>query len=406
MAPAPVVAATRFRFGGRFHGTGPGPGREVTMKVLAVDDNRDNVELLCQILEERYEMLRAYSGPDAIRIAEAERPGLIILDVKMPGMDGYAVLEELQGRPSTAEIPVIFLTARYKDTDRVIKGLELGAFDYITKPVDEELLLARVGVAARVRRAEDEIRRQREDLARANAKLAEADRLKSIFLASMSHELRTPLNSIIGFAGIILMGMAGEINPEVRKQLTMVKRSAGHLLNLINDLLDLSRIEAGKARITRASFDLAEMLGEVAASFQPQAEEGGIRLSVDLPGRIVMTSDLRRVKQIVMNFVANAIKFTEAGEVRIRAENTGDRRVRIHVADTGIGIPEADIGRLFEPFLSLSEGGHKKRKGAGLGLYLSRKLAHRLRGEISVFSKPGAGSTFTLTLPVFLEEER
>jgi len=234
-------------------------------------------------------------------------------------------------------------------------------------------------------------------------KVEELDRLKSMFIASMSHELRTPLNSIIGFTGILLMGMAGELNEEQRKQLSMVKSSAGHLLNLINDVIDVSKIEAEKIQLDVKEFDLSRVVKEVEDSFTVAVEEKGLKLSVDMPDKTMIKSDERRVKQIIMNLVSNAIKFTEKGEIAIRVMGNGER-VSISIKDTGMGVRTEDMSKLFKQFSRIIVEGQPLQEGTGLGLYLSQKLARVLGGEIKAESEFGRGSEFTFTLPLEYKE--
>jgi signal transduction histidine kinase len=226
-----------------------------------------------------------------------------------------------------------------------------------------------------------------------------ADRLKSAFLATMSHELRTPLNSIIGFTGVLLQELAGPLNPEQKKQMGMVRGSASHLLELINDVLDLSRIEAGQLQVAREPLDLGSIARKAVQTVQPLASRKGLQLACEAQEHLTITSDGRRVQQILMNLLSNAIKFTEAGEVRLRVECLADA-VRIQVSDTGIGIAPGDLGRLFRPFSQIDSGLTRKYEGTGLGLSICRRLCDLLGGTIEAASAPGQGSCFTVTLPL------
>jgi signal transduction histidine kinase len=238
---------------------------------------------------------------------------------------------------------------------------------------------------------------QLEDL---NQQLQNADRYKSIFLASMSHELRTPLNSIIGYTGIILMGMAGELNEEQTKQLNKVKNNAKHLLSLINDILDISKIEADKVELDIKEFSILDVVNEVYDTILPRANEKGLDLVVDIPENLVISTDLRRLKQVVLNIAINAVNYTEKGFVKIKSTVTEENKIRISVIDTGLGIPEHEQTRLFQPFQQIDSSLTKKNKGTGLGLYLCRKIMKLLGGEIFVVSKMGDGSEFYLELPL------
>lgn len=255
-----------------------------------------------------------------------------------------------------------------------------------------------------LKQAEEALEERSKELAEANIRLKELDRLKSMFIASMSHELRTPLNSIIGFTGIILQGMSGEINEEQRKQLTLVKNSANHLLALINDVIDVSKIEADQIELVIEEFNLSDLMQEVNDSFKVAVDEKGLKLSLEMPERLVIKSDERRTKQVIMNLVSNAVKFTDKGEIEIKAAKK-DEGVEISVGDTGIGIEKKAIDKLFKAFSRIYTKDMLK-EGTGLGLYLSRKIANLLGGEISAESEFGRGSKFTFTLPLEFKEVR
>lgn len=239
-----------------------------------------------------------------------------------------------------------------------------------------------------------------DELNAANLRLQDLDRAKSMFIASMSHELRTPLNSIIGFSNILLKEMPGPLNFEQKKQLKMVTGSARHLLNLINDILDISKIESGELTLVIAPVRLSEVLQQVRESLAPLAESKGLSLRVSLPPEVdSINSDSRRLRQILLNLVGNALKFTESGGVQILCGlNRG--RLAIQVVDSGIGIREQDMDQLFHSFRQIDTGLSRKYEGTGLGLFISQRLAQMLGGDIRVTSRFGQGTTFTLTLPL------
>jgi PAS domain S-box-containing protein len=232
-----------------------------------------------------------------------------------------------------------------------------------------------------------------------------ADRLKSAFLAMMSHELRTPLNSILGFTGILLQGIAGPVTGEQTKQLGMVRSSARHLLELINDVLDISRIEAGQLPVRAERFSLRGCLEHVINLVKASAEKKGLSITLATASSLEeMVSDRRRVEQILLNLLNNAVKFTEQGGVTLTAERATDSRnrpsVRLCVADTGIGIKPEDFPLLFEPFRQVETGLSRSHEGTGLGLAICRRLATLLGGEILVRSEWTKGSEFIVTLPL------
>lgn len=236
-------------------------------------------------------------------------------------------------------------------------------------------------------------------LTNTNELLRAADRMKSVFIASMSHELRTPLNSIIGFTGILLQGLPGPINDEQRKQLGIVRESSRHLLELINEVLDISKIEAGRVDLFLDNLELRALAATVLDSLSVSAQSKGLALLNTIPKDIVLYTDAGRLKQILINLAGNAVKFTDSGQVSIGAEII-DGRCHIHVSDTGPGIAASEHVRLFQPFLQIDMSLTRRHTGTGLGLYLSRKIARLLGGDARVASEEGQGSTFTVELPL------
>jgi PAS domain S-box-containing protein len=246
---------------------------------------------------------------------------------------------------------------------------------------------------------EAKVTQRTSELAAANAQLKELDRLKSEFIATMSHELRTPLNSIIGFTGILRQRIAGPLNDEQDKQLGMVQRAARHLLGLINDILDLSRIESGHMELDAERFRVADVAREVVEQLTPLALPKGIDLHATLPApEIEICSDRKKCVQILLNLAANAVKFTQRGHVglAVHPENDG---VSIAVTDSGIGIKPEHLPNLFQAFRQVDGTARRVYEGTGLGLYLCKKLAALLGGDIRAESTFGVGSCFTVTLP-------
>lgn len=299
-------------------------------------------------------------------------------------------------------------------------------FDVRAQPVPEGIFVLSADISER-KRAERVMREAHESLERkvlertrdldaAKERAEAADRVKSAFLATMSHELRTPLNSILGFTGIVLKGLAGPLNEEQTKQLGMVQGSARHLLALINDVLDISKIEAGQLEVRCAPFDLHASIARVTGSVLPFAEKKGLALRVFQPeGLPPILSDQRRVEQILLNLLNNAIKFTERGEVALHVEIIADfdpggsgrteRAVRLRITDTGIGMRQEALSSLFQPFRQIDSGLQRQHEGTGLGLAICRRLVGLLGGTITVESRLGQGSSFSATIPLERREQ-
>ena len=246
---------------------------------------------------------------------------------------------------------------------------------------------------------EHKVSERTRDLAAANEKLKELDRLKSMFIASMSHELRTPLNSIIGFTGMLLQDMTGPINDEQRDYLSRVYSAGKHLLSLISDVIDISKIEAGKIIPYPQAFTLDAVVNEAVDTIQKQLNDKGLDLTVTIPEGVKLNTDRKRLLQCLLNYLSNAVKFSQTGFIHVKAHTIG-KQVEVEISDTGIGISEEDLPKLFQPFVCLDSPVQRSVSGTGLGLYLTKKLATEiLKGTVAVESQPGKGSTFLLRLP-------
>ncbi len=337
----------------------------------------------------------------------------VILEGTVVGLANHTVLIARDGR----EIPIDDNAAPIKDDRGNIIGVIL-VFRDVTERENAEEELRRAygelerGVAERTAdlaeanerlKQEIEQRKRAEDrLQEKNVELENANLAKDRFLASISHELRTPLNAIVGFTGTLLMKLPGPLTEDQEEQLEAIRSSSRHLLSLINDLLDLAKIQSGKVEIRIEPVDVAEVIREVVGTLRPMAEEKGLRLTHEVPeGRVIMSSDRRALTQILLNLTDNAIKFTDEGGVHVelaQEERGGRLTTEVRVADTGVGIREEDQKKLFEAFRQLDGTSLLSRRGAGLGLHLSQRLAQLIGGEIGVRSACREGSTFTLTL--------
>ena len=353
-------------------------------------------------------------APDATVIVDND--GIIrLVNSQTERLFGY-YREELIGQPVETLIPqrhrtrhVGERTAYAADPHIRPMGLGLELFglrkDGSEFPVEISLspVLAREGtfVASAIRDVTERKAFERR-LQELNSELENANRAKDQFLASMSHELRTPLNAVLGFTGTLLMKLPGPLNEEQERQLQIVRSSASHLLSLINDILDLAKIESGKREVTFETVAISDVVAEVRDSLASLAAEKGLQFSGNVGGRLTTVTDRRALHQILLNLMNNAIKYTEHGSVSIdaRAMNRdGETSIAIDVTDTGIGIKGEDLERLFTAFEQLDPTTTRRFEGTGLGLYLSRSLTQLIGGELTVRSVHGAGSTFTLTLP-------
>ena len=378
---------------------------EVSLSPLESDGQRYLISAVRDVTfrkkaEEKFRGLLE-SAPEAMVIVDGE--GRIVLV--------NSRVERLFGYPRTAMLG--------KSLDLLIPGRSRDAGDLFGRradgsefpveishsPIETEdgvLVSSSLRDVTERKRFERTLQEKNLELASTNQALADASQAKDRFLASMSHELRTPLNAIIGFTGTLLMKLPGPLLPDQEKHLRTVQSSGRHLLSLINDLLDLAKIESGKVTIRRESILCLPVLEEAVASLSPAADAKNLRLAatVEPPGLSVL-ADRRSLTQILLNLAGNAVKFTDHGSVEIhvvRYPDAGRWWVAFRVSDTGAGISPEDQAKLFQPFSQVAGTGRTRREGSGLGLHLSRKLAEVLGGEIRLESEPGKGSTFTLLL--------
>ncbi|MBF0630150.1 MAG: response regulator [Magnetococcales bacterium] len=371
---------------------------EVKGKILIVDDVLTNIKVLVQLLKNDYELLVANNGPRALELATLERPDLVLLDVMMPHMDGYEVCRRLKGADDTRDIPVIFVSARDEGEDEA-KGFELGAIDYVTKPFSKAVVQARVKNHMELKHHRDSMFSLMAELKRARDKAEASSRAKSDFLANMSHELRTPMNSVIGMTELVL---ETEDNPNHIKCLRTAISSAKGLLALLDDILDLSRIERGQLERVSSDFDLRQLLEEIVYSMNILAKAKNLELTLEMRGTWTHchTGDPIHLRQIIMNLVGNAIKFTEKGHVTIIVTREAEERLQFAIQDTGIGIPLDRQRHIFDSFTQADTSMTRRYGGSGLGTTIAKELVEKMGGSIWVESEVGKGSTFYFVVPL------
>jgi len=394
-------------------------------KIFIVDDSLVKRESIKRAIISTYDVVIASSGKEALEMLEVESPDLIILDVEMPEMDGYQVIQEIQCIEALAEIPVVFLAAR-SDPAAELYGLSLGAMDYISFPFSPPLLLKRIELHLSLVRQKLEMAKINDNLAKlveertaelkeSNDKLKTAldvaeiaNRAKSVFIANMSHETKTPLNSIVGFSEL---AQHEEISDKVRGYFDNISESASWLLNITNDILDISVFELGKIVLNRVPFDFSEIFDFCQFKFNPSAKKKGIIILWDMASvaRKKVIGDSARLRQVLVNLLSNAVKFTQAGTVQFSAiiKNEDSKAITIvfKVEDAGIGMSQEQMTRIFEPFAQGDDSITRKYGGAGLGLPIVKNIIELMGSKLEVESTVDAGSTFSFELTFDLAED-
>jgi signal transduction histidine kinase len=376
---------------------------EKPINFLLVDDLQENLLALEALLQrDGLTCLKARSGEEALELLLTHDVALALLDVQMPGMDGFELAEFMRGNERARHIPIIFVTAGAADKQRRFRGYEAGAVDFIQKPIEADILRSKANVFFDLHKQRQQLELQRDELEAAAQALRRADRHKDSFLAVLAHELRNPVAALSG--GLHLLGK--DIAPERAQDIrTRMDRMLAHLTHLVDDLLDVSRVSQGKISLKKERIALGEVLQSAIEASQHNLDAEGHRFIIEIPSDAIwLDADHTRLAQVVSNLLNNAAKYTPpSGTVTLSARTDGDM-AEIKVSDTGVGIPSEMQPRIFEIFAQVEDHLAKAQGGLGIGLALVKQLVALHGGTINVESAgQDAGSIFSVRIPIAVE---
>lgn len=367
-------------------------GKTEKPKILIVDDTPTNLSILEEILEEDCSISIAQSGTQALKLTEKFQPDLILLDVNMPGIDGFETCNKLKSREATRNIPVIFITARTEPED-VIQGFNEGGVDYITKPFNHSEVIARVQTHLKIQ----QLIRQLESR---NDQLKELNELKNKFLGMASHDMRNSLSAIKGYSQILIEDLE-ELPKETKDRfLNFIFKSSENMFRMVNELLDVSVIESGRLKLDLHSASLQNLANHHIMINRFFADKKNIRLHSDLLDVSQCQMDSNKIGQVIDNLLSNAIKFSESGKNIFVSLEEQKGKLVFSVKDEGPGISEDDQAKLFQHFQKLSARPTAGESSSGLGLAISKKMIEAHKGRLTVTSQLGSGSTFFFEIPI------
>ena len=370
--------------------------------ILIVDDIPVNVDVLRKTLAVKgYSISMAPSGEMALKIAPKIKPDLILMDVMMPGMDGFETCRKLKENPVFENTPILFVTGKTETVD-IVEAFKSGGADYITKPFRSEEVLARIETHLCLTKTIKKNESLVEDLKEAilNLESAQQESLaKSQFLGRMSHELHTPLNAIIGFSQLLDMETENPLNESQSENIAEINKAGRHLLNLVGQVLEINRIDSGELKCVPQKVSLSAIIDDAVTSMSDLAKAKCVSFDnlIDKNSDIFVSADPDKIQQIFLNLLDNAVKYNKkGGKVTLSLVEGGPEKVCVAIRDTGDGIPEDNYEKIFDPLYRLESHVKNCIDGVGVGLTVVKKFMAIMRGQVSVESKLGSGTCFTL----------